>query len=47
MHWLPTTAPAHPVIGRNDWRWIGLVGIPVVLLIGLITWYRMWRVPGM
>ena len=46
MHWLPTTAPVHPVIARNDWRWIGLVGIPVVLLIGLITWYRMWRVPA-
>jgi hypothetical protein len=46
MKWLSATAPAPPVVGRNDWRWIGLVGIPVVLLIGLVTWYRMGRVPA-
>jgi hypothetical protein len=45
MKWLPATAPAHPVVARSDWRWIGLVGIPVVLLIGAVTWYRMRRVP--
>jgi hypothetical protein len=44
MKWLPATAPAHPVITARDWRWLGLVGIPVVLLIGAVTWYRMRRV---
>jgi hypothetical protein len=46
MKWLPATAPVHPVVTRNDWRWIGLVGIPVVLLIGAVTWYRMRRAPS-
>ena len=45
MKWLPATAPAPPVVSRTDWRWIGLVGIPVILLIGAVTWYRMRRVP--
>ncbi len=45
MKWLPATAPAPPVVARSDWRWIGLVGIPVVLLIGAVTWYRIRRVP--
>jgi hypothetical protein len=46
MKWLPATAPAAPVMTRNDWRWLGLVGIPVVLFIGAVTWYRMRRVPA-
>jgi hypothetical protein len=44
MKWMPATAPVHPVITRSDWRWLGLVGIPIVLLIGAITWFRMRRV---
>ncbi len=43
MEWLPSTAPAHPIVGRRDWVWITAVGIPVVLLIVAGTWYRMRR----
>ena len=39
MEWLPSTAPAHPIVGRRDWVWITAVGIPVVLLIVAGTWY--------
>jgi hypothetical protein len=43
MKWLPTAAPVHQVFARGDWFWIGVVGIPLVLLIALGTWFQIRR----
>jgi hypothetical protein len=43
MEWLPSAAPAHPLVGRNDWLWIVAVGIPVLLLIAFGTWFQLRR----
>jgi hypothetical protein len=46
MEWQGAAAPAHPIVGRNDWFWIGTVGVPVLLFIVFGTWFRMRRVRG-
>ncbi len=43
MKWLSTAATAPPVVGRKDWVWITLVGIPVLLLIAFGAWYQIRR----
>lgn len=43
MKWLDSAPPAHPIMGHNDWIWIGLVGALVAAVIGLSTWLRMRR----
>jgi hypothetical protein len=43
MEWLPSAAPAHPLVGRNDWLWIVAVGIPVLLLIAFGAWFQIRR----
>ncbi len=43
MKWLASAAPAHPLVGRNDWFWIGAIAVPVLLLIAFGTWFQMRR----